>query len=97
MPLGLLDKNLSLYVPECVRQAKDLIMKQLACRASKIEELKQGQEDEQSYLLNKNLQVEDLHEFLQVNYRRFIFILLFLSESYFKYIMNRSSLKPWRN
>ncbi|XP_025051149.1 ellis-van Creveld syndrome protein isoform X1 [Alligator sinensis] len=53
------------YKNECVRQAKDLIMKQLACRASKIEELKQGQEDEQSYLLNKNLQVEDLHEFLQ--------------------------------
>uniref|UniRef100_A0A7M4FT03 EvC ciliary complex subunit 1 n=1 Tax=Crocodylus porosus TaxID=8502 RepID=A0A7M4FT03_CROPO len=53
------------YKNECVRQAKDLIMKQLACRASKIEELKQGQENEQSYLLNKDLQVGDLHEFLQ--------------------------------
>uniref|UniRef100_A0A7M4E6H9 EvC ciliary complex subunit 1 n=1 Tax=Crocodylus porosus TaxID=8502 RepID=A0A7M4E6H9_CROPO len=58
------------YKNECVRQAKDLIMKQLACRASKIEELKQGQENEQSYLLNKDLQVGDLHEFLQELYVR---------------------------
>ncbi|XP_067412512.1 evC complex member EVC isoform X2 [Emydura macquarii macquarii] len=53
------------YDNECVQQGKDLIMKLLACRAKKIEELKLTQKDEQGDLLSKAQKIGNLDEFLK--------------------------------
>ncbi|NXA12505.1 EVC protein, partial [Sapayoa aenigma] len=50
---------------ECMQQSKDLILKQLECRAKKKEEFKRRQEAEQENLLSKTFLSEDVNNFLK--------------------------------
>ncbi|XP_074848575.1 evC complex member EVC isoform X3 [Carettochelys insculpta] len=58
------------YNNECVQQSKDLIVKLLACRARKIEELKQAQKDEQGNL-SEARKIRHLDEFLKACHEMF--------------------------
>uniref|UniRef100_A0A8C6YQ15 EvC ciliary complex subunit 1 n=1 Tax=Nothoprocta perdicaria TaxID=30464 RepID=A0A8C6YQ15_NOTPE len=57
--------QLAHFSNEYAQQSKDLIQKQLECRAKKREELKHRQKTEQGSLLNKTFQTEKLHDFLK--------------------------------
>lgn len=54
------------YVPECIQQSKDLILKELECREKKRKEFKDRQKAEQENLLSKTFHNEDINDFLKV-------------------------------
>ncbi|NXP49042.1 EVC protein, partial [Heliornis fulica] len=58
-------EQLAHFSNECIQQSKDLILKQLECRAEKREEFKQRQKAEQGDLLSRTFHIEDAHDFLK--------------------------------
>ncbi|KGL72902.1 Ellis-van Creveld syndrome protein, partial [Tinamus guttatus] len=58
-------EQLAHFSNECTQQSKDLIPKQLECRAKKREEFKHRQKAEQGSLLSKTFQTEKFHDFLK--------------------------------
>ncbi|XP_010001442.1 PREDICTED: ellis-van Creveld syndrome protein [Chaetura pelagica] len=57
--------QLAHFSNECIQQSKDLILKQLECRAKKREEFKCRQKAEQGDLLSKTLHIEEINNFLK--------------------------------
>ncbi|XP_040449768.1 ellis-van Creveld syndrome protein isoform X3 [Falco naumanni] len=58
-------EQLAHFSNECMQQSKDMILKQLECRAKKREELKNRHKAEQGSLLSKTFRNEDVHDFLK--------------------------------
>uniref|UniRef100_G1NJD1 Uncharacterized protein n=1 Tax=Meleagris gallopavo TaxID=9103 RepID=G1NJD1_MELGA len=58
-------EQLAHFTNECMQQSKDLVLKQLECRAKKREDFKRRQKTEQGILLTKAFNIGDLNDFLK--------------------------------